>query len=334
MGDLSQPLNTFWQLFFRANGSTRWVDRAASLAIATNGGIVMAPPTAPPRSFTVAIRPANLLGYSPLLRLNRSGTWTPLAPLPALSDVPDALVIERPGTSYALTGSRGDALESSSQLTAWRTVTTVSALRASPAGRGCDLRQLTAVGEEAGEVVLGATCARAGFVGILAASASGWRLASPAAPRSLRIGLVQVLGLIPTGDGLCAVLAVARGPLTTVLAAWADNGRLQWRVSSPLRLGSAHVTSIGPAGANGLFVLASGTSRTASLHLEGGPGLRWVEFPTPPQGTATAAVGKDGGADALVVNGTIFSDWVLARGSRHWSKEQVTKVSIEFGSST
>jgi hypothetical protein len=335
MGDLNQPLNTFWQLFFRANGSTRWVDRAASLAIATNGGIVMAPSSAHRRSFTVAVRPANLLVFSPLLGLSASGaSWTPLSPLPDLTDAPDVLVVHDPGTSYALTGSGGDALESATDLTTWRNVTTVSALRASPAGRACGLQALTAVGEEAGRVVLGATCTRNGVVGVLAASASGWRLASPAVLPRLDIGTVRVIGLIPTGDGLCAVLAVTHARSTTVVAAWADNGHLRWRVSSPLLLGPANVTSIGPAGSNGLFVLSSATSGPASLHVEGGPGGRWVGLPTPPRGTATAADGNDGSTDALAVNGTDLSDWVLTPGARRWSKEQVTKVVIEFGTST
>jgi len=50
-------------------------------------------------------------------------------------------------------------------------------------------------------VVLGATCTRNGVVGVLAASASGWRLASPAVLPRLDIGTVRVIGLIPTGDG-------------------------------------------------------------------------------------------------------------------------------------
>ena len=55
MGHLGDPLNTFWQLFFRPRGATRWIDKAASLAIATNGGIVMGPASrgAP---FTVGVR--------------------------------------------------------------------------------------------------------------------------------------------------------------------------------------------------------------------------------------------------------------------------------------
>jgi len=42
MGHLDQPLNTFWQLFFRPTGGALWSDRAAALAVATNGGLVVA----------------------------------------------------------------------------------------------------------------------------------------------------------------------------------------------------------------------------------------------------------------------------------------------------
>jgi len=352
MGILSQPLETFWQLFFRAKGTTRWVDRSTSLAIATNGGIVMAPTSALRRSFTVAIRQANLLAYAPLLGLSASGrSWTPLAPLPGLPDAPDVLVINDPGTSYAITGSTGDALMSSSRLTTWRTVTTLSSLRASPAGRACGIQSLTALGEVTGQVVLGATCTREEVAGVLAASASGWRLVGPSV-RGLGSASVRVLGLTETGDGLYAVLASTSAGSTTVVAAWTDGGQLRWRVSAPLRLGTADVRSFGATGANGLFVLASGASGPVSLHAEDSPGSPWIELPSPPQGSTTVAMGEDGNMDALVVQNAVISicrghthecvrapvgllsDWALASGSQRWRRGQVTRVILELGSSS
>ena len=41
MGDLGQPLNTFWQLLFRPAG-TMWSDHVEATAVATNGGLVLA----------------------------------------------------------------------------------------------------------------------------------------------------------------------------------------------------------------------------------------------------------------------------------------------------
>ena len=42
MGDLGQPLNTFWQLLFRPAGTNSWSDRVEATAVATNGGLVLA----------------------------------------------------------------------------------------------------------------------------------------------------------------------------------------------------------------------------------------------------------------------------------------------------
>ena len=41
MGHLDQPLNTFWQLFYRPAGAKAWSNQASALAVATNGGIVV-----------------------------------------------------------------------------------------------------------------------------------------------------------------------------------------------------------------------------------------------------------------------------------------------------
>ena len=90
MGHLDQPLNTFWQLFFRAKGATRWSDYASALAVATNGGLLVATPNG--RSLVVGIRPANLLDYSPLLvTANNGRTWIPASPSARSRDVPTPL---------------------------------------------------------------------------------------------------------------------------------------------------------------------------------------------------------------------------------------------------
>ena len=42
MGRLDEPLNTFWQLFYRPNGAVAWSNRVEATATATNGGLVLA----------------------------------------------------------------------------------------------------------------------------------------------------------------------------------------------------------------------------------------------------------------------------------------------------
>ena len=62
MGHLDQPLNTFWQLFFRASGTSSWSNATSTLATATNGGLIIATPDG--QSVEVGIRPANRLTFS------------------------------------------------------------------------------------------------------------------------------------------------------------------------------------------------------------------------------------------------------------------------------
>ena len=334
MGLPSDPLNTFWQLFFRPVGAARWIDRAASLGVATNGGIVMAPSPAPRSSFTVSVLPANLLNFSPVLTQDAAqASWIPETPLPALASDPDVLAVDRPGTSYAVTRGGDGALMSSTGLTTWRTVTSATALRASAAGRACGIQTLTSVGEIAGHVVLGAACTHEGVVGIFTRSGSGWVEDRPTRA-AVGTGEVRVLGLVVDNVGLCAVLAVTHADDTSVVLAQAGASGRQWRLSPPLRLGGAHVTSIGPDGERGLFVLATELSGALALDVTAGPRSPWIMLPEPPEGTATVAVGQGDTTDALVAADTLFSDWVLTPGSRHWTRAQVTKVAIEFGSST
>ena len=42
MGTLSDPINTFWQLFFRPNSTSRWT-LATPPGVADNGGLVISP---------------------------------------------------------------------------------------------------------------------------------------------------------------------------------------------------------------------------------------------------------------------------------------------------
>jgi hypothetical protein len=136
MGTLDDPLNTFWQLFFRPSGASGWSDEASSLAVATNGGLAVA--TFGRGSLAVAIRPANRLDYSPLLVTADSGrAWSPVPPLGGVAKMPDALAVGASGRGLALTtGTTGnDVLESASGLADWKELTSTGTLQSSAAGR-------------------------------------------------------------------------------------------------------------------------------------------------------------------------------------------------------
>jgi hypothetical protein len=332
MGDLDQPLNTFWQLFFRPEGSSTWSDETSALAVATNGGLVLAPTG---RSLAVGIRPSNLLEYSPLLLTSGSGrSWSPASPIAGLAGQPDSLAMGADGAAVALTtGSGGQAvLESAEGLAGWRELTSVSKLLASPAGRSCDVLALTAVNTSRAGVLIGGDCRKTGVSGLFSESPSGWLRVGPALPAALEHGLVDVLSLQPTAGGLCALLAVSDGPDTSLEAAWTSSGST-WIVSPVLDLGTEQVTSVGADGKSGLFVLAT-RSVSEVIEVLSGPGRAWSTLPDPPAGTQTLVFGATGKVDALSVDRTTFTDWSLPDSSGSWTRAQVIDVPIEFGSSS
>ena len=250
MGRLDQPLNTFWQLLFRAPGSPSWVVRSASLAVATNGGLVVVPAGA--LGVDVGIRPANLLSFSPLLaRGERGQGWRPLAPVGALADSASSLAVGEEGRTAALSSAGTAAVVSVSAPGAqrWDVAATSAAVGATSAGRACNPSSLTSVGWAADQLLVGADCREAGVVGIVARwSSTSWRLAGPALPAPLARGRVDVLGLRTSSGGVGAVITVTTDRLVDALVAWKRSGSATWRLSRPLSIGTAQVRSTGPVG--------------------------------------------------------------------------------------
>jgi len=335
MGHLDQPLNTFWQLFFRPSGGSRWSDFASDLAVATNGGILLA--TQNGRSLLVGVRPANLLDFSPLLVTPNAGrTWVAATPVAALAGHPNALAIEAGGHALALVRARNSSeiLTSQDRLSTWEKSTTAAVIGSSSAGRSCRLVALSAVGYAAGKELVGASCRRPGVVGVFAISRGEWKLAGPSLPPAVGSGTVSVLGLVRTSRGLCAVLDESSAHGVVLIAAWTEGPDSRWRVSRGLTLASAtRAVSFGTDGAMGLFVLSSGPKGTESLRSLTGPGVAWNALPAPPPNTSTLAFGPAGRVDALATKGTSFTDWRLDGGSGRWTKLQVVNVAIQYGSS-
>jgi hypothetical protein len=336
MGHLDQPLNTFWQLFFRASGTSRWSNATSTLATATNGGLIIATPDG--KSVEVGIRPANRLTFSPLLTASPTqSSWT-TGVLPAgLAADNSALATDSlSGSSAALLNDFDSvrAVSSARGLSTWRTLTTEAVLASSSAGRHCGLRSITAVGYDGTQALIGGGCQHVGTVGIFSRGGDRWHLVGPTLPRQLDLGTVDVISLKQTGEGISTILAVTsvRGG-TSLVAAWAGSGG-QWSVSGALRLSSSQrVLSIGPAGGVGMFVVLAESGTSEEADVVGGPGVSWQLLPALPKGTSTLAFGPANAVDALAVNDTAFADWLLSPGSTHWVKGQAIGVPIEFGSS-
>lgn len=333
MGHLDEPLNTFWQLLFRPAGAAAWSDRASALAVATNGGLVIA--TQGGRSLVIGIRPSVDLEYSPLIATSDARSWTPSGPVDALADEPDALAIAAGGEAMALVGegSAARVLASREGLAGWYRSVTEDELATSEAGRACGVVSLTAVGYAAGNGLLGANCRRDGVVGIFLAHANSWRLVGPVLARPWSNSGTDVLGLQATKRGLCALVAATPADSTDLVVACTSGEDLNWKVSAALPLaGRQDVVSFGPAGDLGLYALVSGSSRRDTLAVLVESKMTWRSLPAPPSATAVVVFEAAGRVEALSVADSMLTDWVLT-GSVAWRKAQELHVAIQFGSS-
>lgn len=334
MGNLSQPLSTFWQLFFQPTGTTSWSDKVGATATGTNGGLVLA---SAGQQFIAAVRPSNLLHFSPLISTDDGGySWSEGLLSEGLAASPGALSTGSTGQSLALVGNGLGArvLTSSGDLSKWRTLTTARQLASGSGGKSCGLESLTAVASWASSAIVGAGCSRPGVAGIFADQAGSWHLDPIALSGSLGRGRVEVLTLGQMTDGLTAVLGISEKGGTAVVAAWIT-GTGRWIVSPGLALASnERLVSFGPASGSGLFVISTAPSGARRLAVVDGSGATWHQMPPPPSNTATVAFNPTSPStiDAFTVHNSVMTVWALVSGSSNWVKGQVVHVPIEFGS--
>ena len=334
MGQLDQPLNTFWQLFYRPAGSTTWSNQVEATAVATNGGIALAPTGG--NGVMVGVVPSDLLTFTPIIVTDDGGrSWQDGLIDAGLAKTPDSLASDGAGRTLALTGDSTTAkvLSSAHGLSTWQTVTAEAQLAATPAGRRCGLTALTAVTYTATTPLVAGNCSNPGITGVFALRSGRWQAAGPpTAPGSP----VQVLGLrtqATVTTGLFATTSAADSPDLT--AAWSIDGGQHWTESPRLLLaGSQQITSFGPAGGSGVFALVADPDGTDRLYTITTPGRTWSQLPPPPAGTATLAITTPGQPQALAVNNTKLTVWTLTPNSRQWTTTQTVPVNIQFGSSS
>jgi hypothetical protein len=333
MGRLDEPLNTFWQLFFRPDGSVAWSNRVEATATATNGGLVLAPAG---RSLLVGVRPSVDLKFTPLIStLNGGRSWTDGLITKELAARPDALATTG-GKALALINSSagGEVLADAGSTSHWRTLVTYDELARGRAGGSCGLGSLTSVGYLGAQPVVGGSCSQTGVVGLFARDQGDWRLVGPPLPRSLDGLRAEVLGLKMSDNTTSALVAVTGGRGTELLADWSGPGA-GWSASSPLAISRLeHVASFGVGRGRSLFVLLQGASGAERLALAQAEGTAWKWLPSPPAGTETVAFDANGSTDAIVANGTKFSAWSLKAVSMRWAENQVMRVAIQYGSSS
>jgi hypothetical protein len=338
MGRPDQPLNTFWQLFFRPTGARSWSDQVRATATATNGGLVLA---SGGTSLIVGIRPSELLTFTPLIATSDGArSWSDGLVAEGLAARPDALAAGPDGQALALVDGHAGAgprvMATGGDLSTWRVLISQRSLAAGEPGSSCGLGSLTAVAYLAGHALVGGSCAHPDVVGMFALQGGAWRLVGPALPPSVAGGRAEVLTLGAVKSHTAALLAVVRGHEAHLVATWGGAGA-SWATSPPLPVGEdEHVVSFGPAGGNddgSIFVLLRESSGRDRLMVAPGPRQAWKTLPSPPPGTATVAFGAAPGPQAFVVDGAKLTVWSLAR-VRTWASGQVIRVRIQYGSSS
>lgn len=333
MGHLDDPTNTFWQLFFRPSNAERYSNQVEATATATNGGLVLA--DRPGQGLLVGIRPSQNLHFTPMIASADGGaSWTsglldaPLAPSPS------ALAVSSNGDVLGIATSHGssEVMASPGGFSSWRTLLTAKALAAGTSGRRCAPEAFSAVGYLGTSILLGASCTRAGAGPIFVSAGSGWVSTGPRTPTSAAEARAEALGFYSEGTGAATLVGYSTGAEGEVVASWTTDGR-SWRSSAPLPMRDGdRVASYGPVGANGLFVLLSGSGGSESLYEIDDSGSTWSQLPTPPPTTVTIASGPGGSLDALAVDDTVLTVWDLGP-SGSWTSAQKLDVPIQFGSS-
>jgi hypothetical protein len=345
MGNLRQPANTFWQLFFQRDGGSTWSNQVEATATATNGGLVLAPAA---HSLLVGVRPSQLLTFTPLISTaDAGGSWSTGLISQDLASRPTALALSPGGGALALVNARGgpEVLESTGSLSSWQPLVTGKALAASPLSSRCDPGPLTAVGylpvsparSIPDDPVIGTSCRRPGVVGIFQEVRTTWDIVGPALTSGS--GQAQVLGLFPTQHGLATLIGLSGGRAegsggTSLLTAWAGF-RKPWASSAPLQLAKGdRLLSYGATPAGGLFVLVAQQGGENELELAAPTNHAWRRLPPPPPGTTTVAFGPGSAVDALATGSTVLTVWHLASDVGTWAKSQVVQVAIQYGSSS
>ena len=338
MGHLSDPLNTFWQLFFRGDGQTEW-KLVTPPGVADNGGLAASP--GEQGSVTIVFEPTNLLTFSPFAITSDDGrTWSGGVIPFGTPSVPDVFTApSSAGVQFAAldggasTVAVGNGVESS-----WSTRSTKDQVAQSQAGRSCGVAGLTALTAYDGGELLGSSCTNPGVVGLFRGAVSGsasdgLQLVGPDLGASA--GKFERSPADGSGEpARSALVDGRRGSLNDLYALRGDGESSSWSASQPLALGPGSEIVSSGFGPDGALVVetrsASGALEAATTGAEGDKS--WRDLPRLPADTESVSIGVDGKVDALSRECVSSTDWYLDSGA--WTKIQLLTVPIQYGSSS
>jgi hypothetical protein len=321
MGHLDDPANTFWELFLRPAGASSWVLHTPP-GVASNGGLALS--ASPSGSLTIGFFVSADLKFSPVAQSTDGGDhWSP-GELPSpLTPTPDAVAVSETGETLAVVAGQR-VLQTSGNLSAWKTLTSEKALRR--AAPSCGVSGVTAVAF-APQPLVGVSCAHPGGIGILAGSGS-WHDIGPSLA-----GTASVLRLVSTASGVAGMAQVRVGRRLSLVGFWGDGSSSLWsRTSFAVPSGwSIKATATGGGSGQGLAVLL-GSGERRRVETVSGPGASWSSLPAPRGASAVSAVGSE--FDTFVVSGSHLAVWTWTPGATAWSRTASITVPVPYGSSS
>ena len=331
MGRLESRLNTFWQLFFRPVGTTRW-SLVTPPGVASNGGFSADPAAGQSGAVIAGFQPSKHLHYSPLAETTDRGRHWRAGILPsALVFAADAVAADS-GTVLALVRADGGALvRADGSITRWSTVATVATLGSTAAGRACRVSALSAVVVAGGTPEVGTDCAKPGAVGLFREVRGRWVSSAPrlAGGGSSKLDVVRLWN---DAGGTTALIEGRGAGKSSLVVAWRTSPAGRWTVSAPVTF-TGDVLSTATGTGSSVAVVTSAGWRAHAVESIAGPDRRWRSTGRPPAGTQAVAFAL-GGLEALAVHGGRASVWQLgASGRWHETSGRVT-VPIAYGSST
>lgn len=332
MGHLSDPLNTYWQIFDEPLTSKSFTDETVALAVGTNGGILLGANAA--TTFEVATRPSVKLTFTPVLENNgkSASSWTPVAPLSKTTTA----FSQHNGASVAILGLSSDAtlVESPSLGANWRALVTLRAIQQSATFARCEPSAMTAATfDSAGDPVIGVACAKSSVLGLYKLVGGSWHQLSSSTTMSP--GMTSVLYLTSNHGTAVGIVCVTSNGSEHLYDIAHGTGTVK---SSSLGVvhGPLTIKGMGATPQGGVWITYAGAHNGVTGLLAVSHAGPSTTIPNISSSVATLSVHQDGSVEALSLadgGNAIQVASLETTPTATWRTLKVTHLAIPYGSS-